>query len=76
MSFKPSTNFLLLCVRKLAKYGGFSSIGLDAAPTVQIHICHPVLQHYLGATLLVNFNFKNVILFAHESIEELVPSKE
>ena len=44
MSFKRSTNFLLLYVRKPAKYGGSGSIGLDATPTVQIHICHPVCK--------------------------------
>ena len=42
MSFKFSTNFLLPYVRKPAKYGGRGSTGLDATPTVQIHICHPV----------------------------------
>ena len=42
MSFKRSTNFLLLYLRKPAKYGGRGSISLDATPTVQIHICHPV----------------------------------
>ena len=42
MSFKFSTNFLLPYVRKPAKYGGRGSIGLDATPTVLIHICHPV----------------------------------
>ena len=42
MSFKFSTNFLLPYVRKPAKYGGHGSIGLDATPTVLIHICHPV----------------------------------
>ena len=42
MNFKFSTNFLLLYVRKPAKYEGCGSTGLDATPTVQIHICHPV----------------------------------
>ena len=42
MSFKFSTNFLLPYVRKPAKYGGRGSIGLDATPTVLIHIGHPV----------------------------------
>ena len=42
MNFKLSTNFLLLYVRKPAKYGGHGSIGLDATPTVLIHIGHPV----------------------------------
>ena len=44
MSFKFSTNFLLPYVRKPAKYGGRGSIGLDATPTVLIHIGHPVQQ--------------------------------
>ena len=44
MSFKFSTNFPLPHVRKHARYGGRGSIGLDATPTVQIHICHPVLM--------------------------------
>ena len=43
MSFKFSTNFLLSYVRKPAKYGGRGSTGLDATPTIQIHICHPVI---------------------------------
>ena len=43
MSFKFSTNFLLPYVRKPAKYGGLGSIGLDATPTVLIHIGHPVV---------------------------------
>ena len=43
MSFKFSTNFLLPYVRKPAKYWGRGSIGLDATPTVLIHIGHPVL---------------------------------
>ena len=42
MIFKFSTNFLLPYARKPAKYGGCGSTGLDATPTVQIHICHPV----------------------------------
>ena len=42
MNFKFSTNFLLLYVRKPAKYGVCGSTGLDATPTVQIYICHPV----------------------------------
>ena len=42
MSFKFSTNFLLPYVRKPAKYWGRGSIGLDATPTVLIHIGHPV----------------------------------
>jgi hypothetical protein len=45
MSFKFSTNFLLSYVRKPAKYDGRGSTGLDATPTVQIHICHPVIKH-------------------------------
>ena len=44
MSFKFSTNFLLPYVRKFSKYGGSGTIGLDATPTVQIHICHPVIN--------------------------------
>ena len=44
MSLKFSTNFLLPYVRKPAKYGGRGSIGLDATPTVLIHIGHPVNQ--------------------------------
>ena len=44
MSFKFSTNFLLPYVRKPAKYGGRGSIGLDATPTVLIHIGHPVYE--------------------------------
>ena len=47
MSFKFSTNFLLPYVRKPAKYGGRGSIGLDATPTVLIHIRHPVYTHWL-----------------------------
>jgi hypothetical protein len=42
MSFKFSTNFLLSYVRKPAKYEGRGFTGLDAIPTIQIHICHPV----------------------------------
>ena len=48
MSFKFSTNFLLPYVRKPAKYGGRGSIGLDATPTVLIHICHPVGFNIVG----------------------------
>ena len=49
MSFKFSTNFLLPYVRKPAKYWGCGSIGLDATPTVLIHIGHPV-QSQRGLT--------------------------
>ncbi len=42
MTFKLSTKFLLPYVLKPAKYVGRGSTGLDATPTVQIHICHPV----------------------------------
>ena len=48
MNFKFSTNFLLLYVRKPAKYGVCGSTGLDATPTVQIHICHPVGVFFLS----------------------------
>ena len=61
MSFKFSTNFLLPYVRKPAKYGRHGSIGLDATPTVLIHICHPVhgcFFHSLCPTDL-NFGTKN-----------------
>ena len=65
MSFKFSTNFLLSCVRKPAKYGGLGSTGLDATPTVQIHICHPVhkgLWKVLTYVLLGYFSPKNYSL--------------
>ena len=44
MTFKFSTKFFLPYVRKPAKYGGRGSIGLDATPTVLIHICPPVMK--------------------------------
>ena len=53
MSFKFSTNFLLPYVRKPAKYGGRGSIGLDATPTVLIHICHPVVVAAIIFAILV-----------------------
>ena len=43
MSCKFSTNFLLPYIRKPGKYGGRGFECLDATPTVQIHICHPVV---------------------------------
>ena len=62
MSFKFSTNFLLPYVRKPAKYGGRGCTGLDATPTVQINICHPVVTnvqtlsgHAVGAIHLAPF---------------------
>ena len=57
MSFKFSTNFLLPYVRKPAKYGGRGSIGLDATPTVLIHICHPVhIMQSLFKNDFIDFN--------------------
>ena len=38
------TFFYRIYVRIPAKYGVCGSTGLDATPTVQIHICHPVLS--------------------------------
>ena len=37
------TFFYRIYVRIPAKYGVCGSTGLDATPTVQIHICHPVV---------------------------------
>ena len=57
MSFKFSTNFLLPYVRKPAKYGGRGSIGLDATPTVLIHIGHPVESANLKIKSCVHFQY-------------------
>ena len=68
MSFKRSTNFLLLYVRKPAKYGGSGSIGLDATPTVLIHICHPV--HGLTNGYIVFVEFPKFSSFSNCTLQE------